>query len=67
MVLQPDFFIDQKENPLLMKAYDGINQRYGRGTLFLAAEGIKQKWSMKRALLSPQYTTKWSNIPIIKT
>ena len=70
--LQPDFFIIQKEHPFLMKVFDGINQRYGKGTLFLAAEGIPQKgraqeWSMKRALLSPQYTTKWSNIPIIKT
>lgn len=49
-----------------MNAFDGINARYGRDTLFLAAQGIEQKWAMRRALLTPQYTTLWGGIPRVK-
>ncbi|ABK50563.1 umuC protein [Shewanella xiamenensis] len=63
---QFDLFNAPKANPALMQALDGINFRYGRDTLFLAAQGIEQKWAMRRELLSPQYTTKWDCLPMIK-
>lgn len=47
-----------------MQVMDEINTGIGRGTLALAtesAEGIR----MNRQLLSPQYTTRWSDIPVI--
>ncbi len=47
----------------LMKAMDGLNLRYGRETVFLAAQGIQPKWRMRRELKSPNYTTKLSDIP----
>ncbi|HGH6051967.1 TPA: DUF4113 domain-containing protein [Vibrio mimicus] len=28
-------------------------------TFFLAAQGITQKWAMRRDMLTPQYTTCW--------
>lgn len=46
----------------LMEALDGINQRYGRGTLRLAAEGVEKGWQMRRGNLSPRYTTDWNGI-----
>lgn len=45
---------------------DRINSRLGRGTVFYAAEGIGRTWSMRRSLLSPCYTTRWSDIPVVK-
>lgn len=63
---QLDLFNRPKTKPILMNALDGINSRYGQDTLFLAAQGIEQKWAMRRALLTPQYTTLWGGIPRVK-
>lgn len=46
----------------LMEVLDGINQRYGRSTLWLAAEGVEKGWQMRRGNLSPGYTTDWNGI-----
>ncbi|GGI72817.1 hypothetical protein GCM10007978_08290 [Shewanella hanedai] len=63
---QLDLFNASKSNPALMHVYDGINQRFGTDTLFLAAQGTEQKWTMRRDLLTPQYTTRWGCVPQIK-
>jgi DNA polymerase V len=49
-----------------MQVFDEINQRYGRDALFIAAQGSDQHWVMRREFLSPQYTTRWSDIPTVK-
>ncbi|WP_111979527.1 Y-family DNA polymerase [Algibacillus agarilyticus] len=54
-----------KDNPQLMQCYDHINKKYGVGSAFIASSHLTQNWSMKRHYLSPQYTTKWSDIPKI--
>jgi DNA polymerase V len=51
----------QREN-ILMKAVDKVNKRWGRGSLKLAAEGTKQVWKMRRAKLSPRYTSNWNEL-----
>ncbi|WP_424532012.1 DUF4113 domain-containing protein [Shewanella sp.] len=43
-----------------------MNHRYGSDTLFLGAQGTQQKWAMHRDFLTPQYTTDWRHIPIIR-
>ncbi|AZG73375.1 Y-family DNA polymerase [Shewanella livingstonensis] len=63
---QFDLFTPAKVNHALMHTLDGINQRYGRDTMFLAAQGIQQKWAMRRDLLTPQYSTQWQCLPKIK-
>lgn len=50
----------------LMGVVDGINQRYGRGAVRLAAEGIERGWQMRRGNLSPGYTTSWGGLPVVK-
>lgn len=62
---QPDLFAPAPADPRLMQACDALNNRYGSSTLFLAAQGIEQKWAMRRQLLTPQYTTKWAHLPKI--
>ena len=49
----------------MMSVLDAINQKYGRHTLYLAAEGCSTPWAMKRQLKSPSYTTKWDDLPIV--
>jgi DNA polymerase V len=63
---QPDLFNQTPNNPKLMGIYDALNQRYGRDTLFLGAQGIEKKWAMRRDMLTPQYTTKWKDLPQIR-
>lgn len=41
---------------------DEINNRYGRGTVRLAADSFERKWAMKQEYLSKQYTTNWHDI-----
>jgi DNA polymerase V len=50
----------------LMTVLDGINQRYGRGSLRLAAEGVDRTWQMRRGNLSPCYTTDWSGLAVVR-
>ena len=62
---QLELFSSTKQNNELMQVLDAINQRYGSDSAFIAAQGIHQKWNMRRELLTPQYTTKWTDIPKI--
>lgn len=63
---QPDLLMPDNSNPMLMNCLDQINNRYGRGTLKLGAEGQSEAWQMKRHFLSPQYTSNWQDIPKIR-
>ena len=53
----------------LMGTMDKLNDRYGRGTVLLASaglEGKKRSWAMRQNLLTPQYTTRWDELPVAK-
>ncbi len=52
---------------LLMTVFGTINHKYGRQTIRLAAEGYAKPWAMKAQLKSPAYTTRWSELPLVKT
>ena len=47
-----------------MGALDAINRRHGRGTLVVAAAGLRPAWSMRRGQCSPRYTTQWEEMPV---
>jgi DNA polymerase V len=56
---------DTKREPL-MKAFDAINEKYGRGTVKLACGmGGVSDTKMKREYLSPSYTTNIRDVPIV--
>ncbi len=63
--LQQDMFTQSVNNPVLMKCYDQINHRYGRGTVEVAIAEKNKKWAMRRSFLSPRSTSNWSEIPKI--
>jgi DNA polymerase V len=48
----------------LLRVLDGINARWGRGTMRFLAEGLAQPWQMKRQRMSPRYTTCWAELPV---
>lgn len=63
---QYDLFSPSRDKPELMQCMDRINATFGRGTVHLAGQGLEKKFAMRREFLSPQYTTRWSDIPRIK-
>jgi DNA polymerase V len=63
---QLDLFNDSKDNPEVMRVLDQLNDRFGKDTLFLGGQGIDPKWAMRRQMLSPQYTTRWRDLPKLK-
>lgn len=50
----------------LMDVIDGINGKYGHGTMRLAAEGVERVWQMRRGNLSPRYTTEWDSLAVVQ-
>jgi DNA polymerase V len=64
---QPDLF-DTAAAPGkgVSAAADEINRKFGRGTIFTLAEGVARPWSMRRTRLSPSYTTRWDQLPMVK-
>jgi DNA polymerase V len=53
------------DNSRLMSTLDGLNQRYGRGTVLMASAGLAgdhRIWSMKQERRTPGYTTCWNDM-----
>ncbi|OON41445.1 DNA polymerase V subunit UmuC [Izhakiella australiensis] len=53
------------DSAALMKAIDSINTS-GKGKVWFAGQGIEKAWAMKREMLSPAWTTRYSDLPIAK-
>ena len=51
----------------LMKAVDHLNMEFGRGTVYTASMGIRDRrsWVMRRGHVSPRYTTCWEDLPSV--
>ncbi len=66
---QGALFATDRGNPALMRVMDRVNAYWGRGTLRLAAEGVpasNRDWRMRRGMMSPCYTTRWSDLPVVR-
>jgi DNA polymerase V len=55
----------QATDTRLMAALDGLNKRFGRGTVKVSTQGAYKEWQMKQERKSPSYTTDWDSVPII--
>ena len=49
----------------LMDALDGLNKRFGRGTVKVSTQGAFSQWQMRQERKSPGYTTDWAEIPLV--
>lgn len=68
-VAQLNLFDDnapRQNSEKLMEVLDHLNAKDGRGTLYFAGQGIQSAWQMKREMLSPRYTTRFSDLPIVR-
>lgn len=50
----------------LMEVLDHLNAKDRRGILHFAGQGIQQNWQMRREMLSPRYTTRYSDLIFVK-
>lgn len=49
-----------------MLALDQINARFGKKTLVLASEGLDRSWQLRAEHRSPRYTTRLSDLPVVR-
>ena len=64
-VAQLNLFDDnapRQNSEKLMEVLDHLNTKNGRGALYFAGQGIQTAWQMKREMLSPRYTTRYSDL-----
>jgi len=67
--LQRDMFVAEEgggNRQRLMETVDTVNARWGRDTLSYAAGGVQQSWKMRRAKLTPRFTTQWHELPVVR-
>ena len=60
---------EAKDRGKLMSTLDGLNHRYGRGTVLMACAGLagdKRLWAMKQERRTPGYTTRWEDMPVAR-
>ena len=51
----------------LIEAFDAINDRLGPGTIQFGPAAKAAAWRSSSAFRSPSYTTRWEDIPKVKT
>ena len=59
-----------RDRTKLMTAMDGLNGRYGKGSVQLGSNGVvpaSKSWSMKAERRTPRYTTVWAEMPVVRT
>ena len=53
----------------LMQTLDQLNRRHGQDTVQIASAGAlhaPKQWGMRQERLSPQYTTRWEDLPVAR-
>lgn len=65
------FFFDSiykgSKEEILMKTIDAINKKFGRETIKPLSNGINKPYMMRQLKRSKNYTTRWDEIPIVKS
>ena len=46
-----------------MQALDQINNKWGRGKVYYAAEDLNKAWQPRRSIRSPRYVSDWDELP----
>lgn len=46
-------------------ALTAVNAR-GIGKVWFASQGVNRQWAIKREHLSPAYSTRWKDLPIVR-
>jgi DNA polymerase V len=62
----PLFKVQKPASGSLMEAMDVINKRWGHDTIRSGAAGFARNWHYRQLRKSPAYTTRWSELPVVK-
>jgi DNA polymerase V len=60
---------EARDRGKLMAMMDAINDRFGRGAIHVGSAvgpGAHRVWSMRQERLTPQYATKFSDLPVTR-
>jgi DNA polymerase V len=57
---------DRERSKKLMAAIDMINKEWGSGTIRYAAVGLRPAWIMRCARRSPRFTTRWTELAVVR-
>ena len=60
------FDVEKPRSAALMSALDQVNSRFGKKTLVLASEGMKRPWQLRSDHRSPRYTTRLTDLPVVR-
>ena len=60
------FDVARPKSASLMVALDHVNDRFGKKTMVLASEGMKRPWQIRADHRSPRYTTRLSDLPVVR-
>lgn len=60
------FDVPKIKSQALMAALDQVNDRFGKKTMVLASEGMKRPWKLRSDHHSPRYTTRLSDLPVVR-
>lgn len=60
------FEIERPRDARLMSALDAVNDRWGKKTLLLGSEGFQRDFEAKATMRSPRYTTRLSELPLLR-
>ncbi|MFO7816815.1 MAG: Y-family DNA polymerase [Thermodesulfobacteriota bacterium] len=60
---------ERRKEKKLLQTIDRINNRFGRHTVDWAASGTQKDrlWNTRKTNSSPSYTTRWDQLPIVKS
>jgi DNA polymerase V len=57
---------DPEQSARLMHVMDSLNGRFGRGMVRPAVSGLQRRWTAKAEYLSPRYTTRIEELPMVQ-
>ncbi len=60
------FDSEKPKSQALMSALDQVNDRFGKKTMVLASEGMERSWKLRADHRSPRYTTRLSDLPVVR-
>ena len=58
--------LDRSRLDRISAAMDVLSKRHGQGIVRMATQGYRHKWKGKSEMVSPCYTTRWSDIPKVR-
>lgn len=67
--VQTNLFVQPNLEKLhaVSKVFDKLNLKFGKDSVRLAVQGTDdKKWKLRQEMLSPNYTTKWTDLPKVK-